>query len=314
MNLITDRAEKDVQRWRELRDKGWAGMTADEQAEWMGDPLVAAKAGLPVNIFRLDNTVTTGSRVEQVADSIVATTLSAGTFKYARVVLGPAEDFSNLTLTVSCEDFISENNSDFRIIAYWLDAAGGYDIVSNSALRAPGKVTFNCGRHTREFLSLFIYSATSIARATGTTTVYKKLMVEIGSTAHSYVPYSPIVPTSAVKGMYGHTDMNRVENAVAVLSEKMSALQYPYSPTVKTDWTKEDIPTRDDMLRYFGNIAGIRSVIPVYSTTPVAPSIGNRLTYSMANDIEKILVDIERITDSIPKTWYFAGEINSGEV
>lgn len=32
--LITDRTQSDVTRWRTLHDKGWAGMTADEKAEW----------------------------------------------------------------------------------------------------------------------------------------------------------------------------------------------------------------------------------------------------------------------------------------
>jgi hypothetical protein len=34
-NLITDRAESDVIRWRTLRNKGFAAMTPDERAEWM---------------------------------------------------------------------------------------------------------------------------------------------------------------------------------------------------------------------------------------------------------------------------------------
>lgn len=33
-NLITDRTEADVLRWKALRDKGWANMTETERAEW----------------------------------------------------------------------------------------------------------------------------------------------------------------------------------------------------------------------------------------------------------------------------------------
>ena len=32
--LVTDRTEADVSRYSELRDKGWAEMTAAERAEW----------------------------------------------------------------------------------------------------------------------------------------------------------------------------------------------------------------------------------------------------------------------------------------
>ena len=35
-NLITDRAVTDYLRWKQLRDKGWSAMTAEEQAEWAG--------------------------------------------------------------------------------------------------------------------------------------------------------------------------------------------------------------------------------------------------------------------------------------
>jgi hypothetical protein len=34
-NLITDRTQSDVNRWRTLRNKGFAAMTADEREEWM---------------------------------------------------------------------------------------------------------------------------------------------------------------------------------------------------------------------------------------------------------------------------------------
>lgn len=34
LNLITDRTQTDVRRWRELRNKGWSNMTAEERAEW----------------------------------------------------------------------------------------------------------------------------------------------------------------------------------------------------------------------------------------------------------------------------------------
>ena len=34
LNLVTDRTERDVERWRHLHSKGWAAMTAEEKAEW----------------------------------------------------------------------------------------------------------------------------------------------------------------------------------------------------------------------------------------------------------------------------------------
>lgn len=117
-----------------------------------------------------------------------------------------------------------------------------------------------------------------------------------------------------MKGCYGHTDMNRVESAVEVLSARLCELGYLYHPTTKTDWKRGDSPTRADFERYLGNVENIRKQMKVYSDTPEAPTIGNKLNWSRANDIEKILRDIEKLTDSIVQNMCFAGEIFAGEV
>lgn len=39
LGYIYDRTYQDVQRWRELRDKGWDSMTETERSEWLGETL-----------------------------------------------------------------------------------------------------------------------------------------------------------------------------------------------------------------------------------------------------------------------------------
>ena len=118
-----------------------------------------------------------------------------------------------------------------------------------------------------------------------------------------------------MKGRYGHTDMNRVESAVATLSRRLNELGYKHLPlSVKTDWTREDIPTRDDMVRYYGNVEFLRQLAGVYPTTPVTPTVEYKLNYSRANDLEQILLDIDDITSKFADAYYYAGEIFSGEV
>ena len=118
-----------------------------------------------------------------------------------------------------------------------------------------------------------------------------------------------------MKGRYSYTDMNRVESAVESLVARFIQDGYLTSPlTTKTDWNRWSVPTRSDMIRYLGNIETLRSLVPVYPTTPAVPKITQRLDYKLANDIEQILVDLDEILTKIPQSWYYAGEIYTGEV
>ena len=117
-----------------------------------------------------------------------------------------------------------------------------------------------------------------------------------------------------MKGCYSEKDMNRVEGAVKLLADRSSAMGYHFSPAVRMNWTGQDIPTREDMDRYFGNVRELRNLFPALPSTPAAPSTGDRLDYSMANDLEKILLDINQIQTIIAASWCYAGEIYSEEV
>ena len=117
-----------------------------------------------------------------------------------------------------------------------------------------------------------------------------------------------------MKGCYGHTDMNRVERAVEALSAQLCEMGYLYHPTVKTDWARWSAPTKTDFERYLGNVAGLREVLPLYRDTPAAPTVEDRLNWSRANDIERILSDVEKMAAGINEIQYRAGEIFAGEV
>lgn len=117
-----------------------------------------------------------------------------------------------------------------------------------------------------------------------------------------------------MKGAYSSADMNRVESAVALLSQRFTALGYPFSPEVKTDWKDTDLPTRADMDRYFGNVEGLRQLLGIFSSTPPVPSTGNHLDYIMANNLEKNLMDLDKVYSNLIQSWSQSGEIHAGEV
>lgn len=119
---------------------------------------------------------------------------------------------------------------------------------------------------------------------------------------------------TAMKGAYNYEDMNRVESAVAFVANRLSELGYFVFPEVKATWNVTDHPTKADMDRYFGNIALLRAALPLYQTTPKAPTTSKKMDYLVANDIEKILSDIDRQIATINQSWYYAGDVFTGEI
>lgn len=116
---------------------------------------------------------------------------------------------------------------------------------------------------------------------------------------------------SSNKGSYNHTDLNRVGNAVRQVATELRKHGYDATITGKIDWTEADLPQKADIDAYLSDIEAIRSAIPVGKGVPKVPTMP--LDYSKANDIEKILLDVYALAKNIEKSWYYVGEIFSGE-
>ena len=118
-----------------------------------------------------------------------------------------------------------------------------------------------------------------------------------------------------MKGRYTCDDLNRVENAVTVLSDRLNNLGYKHATlVVKTDWVNEDEVLRSDMERYLSNVETLRRSISLFKQTPVTPRINERMNYKLANNIEQILFDLDTVTTNLQEAWCCSGDIVSGEV
>lgn len=120
--------------------------------------------------------------------------------------------------------------------------------------------------------------------------------------------------SNGMKGAYKHTDMNRVESAVSELMARFQEKGSDISLTVKTNWTRTGWPTKADMDRYFGNVEALRLATGVNLNAPVTPTTDRRFDYQKANDLEKILLAIESWLNAKDNSWYYSGELKSGEV
>lgn len=116
------------------------------------------------------------------------------------------------------------------------------------------------------------------------------------------------------KGFYNASDLNRVGAAVQYVAERFAAQGYTVAVSPKTDWLASDISTASELETYRQNIATLRALLAVMPTTPEAPDSMAGLTYTEANSIERILLDLDTLLTNAALAWYQSGDIYAGEV
>lgn len=120
--------------------------------------------------------------------------------------------------------------------------------------------------------------------------------------------------TDRTGGYYNASDLNRVGASVAYLAERLQSAGYSAAVLPKTDWTAADVPNVSQMTTYLDNISAIRGALSVLPTTPAVPPDMDKLTAQEANDIEKILQDVDWLITNMMAAYHYSGEIYSGEV
>lgn len=116
------------------------------------------------------------------------------------------------------------------------------------------------------------------------------------------------------KGYYRHTDLNRVQAAVAYLRELYASYGYDmilsYALPV---WAENDIPRRQQGERYVNAVRALDGWIPLPGK-PALPLSPNNLDYNGANAIEKFLAMTEDALERIAGAWFYCDEVFAGEV
>ena len=116
------------------------------------------------------------------------------------------------------------------------------------------------------------------------------------------------------KGAYNYTDLNRVGAAMVYLRDRLNDNGYGLDISPKTDWREVDAPTESGMALYLACLGTLRGALSIPYGTPETPTTMKGLTYTTANNIEKILETVDQmLTLAINAVWY-SGEIYSGEV
>lgn len=113
---------------------------------------------------------------------------------------------------------------------------------------------------------------------------------------------------------YNITDLNRVGQAMRYVAARLRACGFDVVVTPRTDWVWTDRATPAAAKRYLNNLRKIRKALVLFVGTPDVPDGKRPFTVEEANDIEKILIDVEDMVQRTMQCWYFCGDLYAGEV
>lgn len=112
-----------------------------------------------------------------------------------------------------------------------------------------------------------------------------------------------------LKGCLNTMDINRIEENIAYLSERLLELAYPTRVSVKT-WNKGDLPTQMDIQRIIDNIRALIDGFPISTNAPTLPS--TMTSYNDINTIEENIDLIKYFIDCMVNSFRKVGTIKSG--
>lgn len=120
------------------------------------------------------------------------------------------------------------------------------------------------------------------------------------------------------KGAYNADDFNRVGSAVNYLVGEYDELGYLINDFVplKITWIVTDVPTEADYDNYLNWVRALRDYIPntIDADIYTLPLTMDRIDFEDANDIERVLQEVDIIIENIKSSWFYANDLQGGEV
>lgn len=112
-------------------------------------------------------------------------------------------------------------------------------------------------------------------------------------------------------GAYRHTDLNRVGQACAELYTAITDAGYTvtgYTP-LRTDWARGERPTPEDMEVYLATVNSIKQALNAPQSLPASM---RHISYTDANNIEKLLKEVDDILTRLSAIFLRSGTQYSG--
>lgn len=116
---------------------------------------------------------------------------------------------------------------------------------------------------------------------------------------------------AGMKGCYNATDLNRVEAAVQTLAAELNAAGYTVE-IVPQSFAESDTIRLTQWRQYLANIQALRDAYYTLDETGELPGAEDRLDYIGANNIEKILADIDLLIGWMKSSYRRCGTFTAG--
>lgn len=117
---------------------------------------------------------------------------------------------------------------------------------------------------------------------------------------------------AGMKGAYKSSDFNRVSEAYNYLASIMQTLRLISSyTTLKTTWEAGETPLVEHRTAYINGITQLKTAVSAIGDLPDSL---DALTYTDANNIEKVLINVYQRVQEIDSSISHSGELFSGEI
>ena len=130
--------------------------------------------------------------------------------------------------------------------------------------------------------------------------------------AKNYIKNNQPLPSDNLRYSWDCRALNRTEEAMEYVNEIFKELGYFRNMEFKTDWFADEITPKQSE-RYISNLKVLRSYLTMPSDTPATPNTINGMTIERANEIEKIIHDIDVVLEALQNNFVYSGVCGSGQ-
>lgn len=117
---------------------------------------------------------------------------------------------------------------------------------------------------------------------------------------------------AGLKGRYNVADINRVNEAVRYVYSLLNSLGY-ITVVNAVDISQGDIVTDEYVQTYINNVTNLYNAFVHYDSTPLPPTMDDWIDLITANNIEKILTDLNDLAERILVSVRYSNTFYAGE-